>query len=162
MRPSVLIVILAMLAGGAQAQTEARSDKHDLARELIETTGAMNRSVDILDAVLPPLFDIIKRSNPGVSDATLDELKRLALEEYKASLPELIDPIATVYESNYSEDELRQLIDFYKSPLGRKTLEKMPVIFRQSQAIGAVWGKKIGESVVNRIKTEAKKKGLTI
>ncbi|MNT21075.1 hypothetical protein D3C72_1563990 [compost metagenome] len=37
-----------------------------------------------------------------------------------------------IYTSNFSESELKELIAFYESPLGRKVLDKMPALTQQS------------------------------
>ena len=42
--------------------------------------------------------------------------------------PELVK----IYTSNFSESELKELIAFYESPLGKKVLEKMPALTQQS------------------------------
>lgn len=42
--------------------------------------------------------------------------------------PELVN----MYTSNFTEAELKGLIEFYQSPLGRKVLERMPVLTAQS------------------------------
>ena len=44
--------------------------------------------------------------------------------------------ILELYAGAFSEEELRGLIDFYKSPLGAKALEKMPLLMRQGMAVG--------------------------
>ncbi|MNR06324.1 hypothetical protein D3C85_1223910 [compost metagenome] len=37
-----------------------------------------------------------------------------------------------LYTTNFTEQELKDLVAFYQSPLGRKVLEKMPVVTQQS------------------------------
>jgi hypothetical protein len=37
-----------------------------------------------------------------------------------------------LYTSNFSEQEMKDLIRFYESPLGKKVLEKMPTLTAQS------------------------------
>ena len=37
-----------------------------------------------------------------------------------------------LYTSNFSESELKELVAFYQSPLGKKVLEKMPQLTQQS------------------------------
>jgi uncharacterized protein len=44
--------------------------------------------------------------------------------------------ILDLYANAFSEEELRGLIDFYKSPLGAKALEQMPALMRQGMAVG--------------------------
>ncbi|MCY1555288.1 hypothetical protein D9M68_919340 [compost metagenome] len=37
-----------------------------------------------------------------------------------------------LYTSNFNEQELQELVSFYQSPLGRKVLQKMPMLTEQS------------------------------
>jgi hypothetical protein len=86
-------------------------------------------------------------------------LRVIGLAEYRANLPGLTDPMAAIRESLFSEDELRQVIEFYRSALGRKMLEKTPIAIQQGQAFGVAWAKKVGASIEARIKAEAVKRG---
>ena len=44
--------------------------------------------------------------------------------------------ILELYAKAFTEQELRGLIEFYKSPLGTKALEQMPILMRQGMGIG--------------------------
>ena len=44
--------------------------------------------------------------------------------------------ILELYAKAFTEQELRGLIEFYKSPLGAKALEQMPILMRQGMGIG--------------------------
>ncbi len=50
--------------------------------------------------------------------------------------PELEKEMAKVYENAYTKEEMEQLLEFYKTPLGKKTLETMPQIMQESAKIG--------------------------
>lgn len=49
---------------------------------------------------------------------------------------EFVRQILELYVQAFSEEELRGLTQFYKSPLGAKALEKMPMLMRQGMALG--------------------------
>ena len=40
--------------------------------------------------------------------------------------------LVKLYTTNFSEAELKGLIEFYQSPLGKKVMEKMPTLSAQS------------------------------
>jgi len=70
------------------------------------------------------------------------EGKKALLESYQAKADAALDKavgwdklkpeMITLYTSNFSESELKDLITFYQSPLGKKVLEKMPMLTSQS------------------------------
>ena len=41
-----------------------------------------------------------------------------------------------LYVSNFSENEINDMLAFYRSPTGKKFVEKMPVIMQKSMEIG--------------------------
>ena len=46
--------------------------------------------------------------------------------------PKLKPDMVKLYTTNFSESELKDLVAFYQSPLGKKVLEKMPQLTQQS------------------------------
>ncbi len=70
------------------------------------------------------------------------ESKKALLETYQAKANTALDQaigwnklkpdMVKLYTSNFSEQELKDLVAFYQSPLGKKVLEKMPQLTQQS------------------------------
>ncbi|MES2818051.1 MAG: DUF2059 domain-containing protein [Pseudomonadota bacterium] len=68
--------------------------------------------------------------------------KQALLESYQAKANASLDKavgwdklqpdMVKLYTSNFSEQEVKDLIAFYQSPLGKKVLEKMPALTEQS------------------------------
>lgn len=52
--------------------------------------------------------------------------------QQRFNLYELLDRLVPVYARIYTEEELRELIQFYSSPLGQKMLKNSPTILEQS------------------------------
>jgi hypothetical protein len=71
----------------------------------------------------------------------------------EADTEELINMMVPIYAKHYTESDLKELITFYKSPIGQKMVEKLPLISQESFAIGEAWGKKLGEKVNAKLKT---------
>jgi outer membrane lipoprotein-sorting protein len=60
-----------------------------------------------------------------------------------------------IYDSYYTDDEIKQLITFYESPLGRKALRDAPLI----EAEAARQGETIGRELIKRITEKLRAKG---
>jgi hypothetical protein len=43
---------------------------------------------------------------------------------------------AAIYMNAFTEDEFKQMLAFYKTPAGRKALQKMPTLMEEGAAIG--------------------------
>ena len=77
----------------------------------------------------------------------------------KRSLPELEEPVITIYDDNFSADEIKQLVAFYEGPVGRKIVIQLPQVMQQSVTTGQSWGQQVGARAVERIRATAKQKG---
>ena len=77
----------------------------------------------------------------------------------KRSLPELENPVIAIYDDNFSADEIKQLVAFYQSPVGRKIVIQLPQLMQQSVSMGQSWGQQAGARAVERIRAVAKQRG---
>ncbi len=74
--------------------------------------------------------------------AKAPDSKKALLESYQAKAnaaldqaigwPKLKPDMIKLYTDNFTESELKDLVKFYQSPLGKKVLEKMPQVTQQS------------------------------
>jgi hypothetical protein len=72
---------------------------------------------------------------------------------------ELINEAARLYASRFTEQELKEALAFYKTPLGRKLVEEEPRILDQSLKDTQVWADKLSEEVLARFRSEMRKLG---
>jgi hypothetical protein len=63
--------------------------------------------------------------------------------------------MADLYMQTFTEAEVRELIAFYKTPLGRKTLDQMPVLMEEGAKIGADLAKEHQGELEEAIKARA-------
>lgn len=61
------------------------------------------------------------------------EAKKFALEHF--DFDGMMDEIKDLYAEVYTEEELQQILDFYQSPVGVKTITQMPYLVQKSQEI---------------------------
>jgi hypothetical protein len=57
-----------------------------------------------------------------------------------------------IYDKYYTETDIDQLIEFYKSPVGKKMIEVQPQLTQESMLAGQTWGRQIAEKVMHRMK----------
>ena len=61
--------------------------------------------------------------------------KLLDLMQEEMSWEKLKDDYIRIYMSVYTEEEIQELIKFYQSPVGQKTIEQTPILMEQSMEI---------------------------
>lgn len=116
------------------------------AKQALDTTAAPN---DELTTEIKKLLDVSNAVALGVSateslleqqkaantDKNMDAFYARFLETFKSvRVHGLLENIfVKVYRDAYTLDEVKQLTEFYKTPVGKKTLEALPVILQKSQ-----------------------------
>ena len=107
----------------------------DAAAQSVERLALANRLLDALD------FDnsqerFATRQMPGVSPEGLEMYKAFRNVEKKYLTPDKLRPhAARAYASLFDEAELRTLIVFFESPIGRKYTETRPAIADSIQRV---------------------------
>ena len=80
------------------------------------------------------------------SQQTVPEAKKPIFNKYMSKMVEIItetmnwdkikSDMTDLYISNFSENEIHDMLTFYRSPTGKKFIDKMPVIMKRSMEIG--------------------------
>ncbi len=129
------------------------------AHDVMTLSKAADRMTLIIDAMMPAMIDMMRKSAPSMSDSVLSAFKDALREELQKSLPGLIDVESCVYVQHFSIDELHQLATFYQAPLGQKLLAESTGIAKESMAIGMAWGERSGRAAMERALERVKKTG---
>ncbi len=135
--------MFAVVAVSASAQESAKTIK---IRVLISLNGASRAGMSAVKQMLAQY----QKAYPAVDSAVWN---RIAGYYNEKDLTSLFVPI---YERHFSEVEVDEMIDFYKSPAGRKMVEKLPLITSESQAAGKIWGEHIAAKIQKDIEAASK------
>ncbi|MFN7674560.1 DUF2059 domain-containing protein [Flavobacterium sp.] len=122
MKKLLVAVAFAFVTHVGFAQDEAF--KKDVLR-VIEMSGATNQ---------------MKSAKNQILQMVPKEKQAAFIIEFDSTLPSLYDKMATIYMEEYSKEDIKAMIAFYESPVGKKINEKSGVILEKSQAAGQEWG----------------------
>jgi uncharacterized protein len=124
----------------APEETEFRQD----IRKLMVLTGAG----DLGTQVMRQMIDMFKQTYVGVPTEFWDRF----LEQ--AGGDELVELVIPIYERHLTHEDVKGLIAFYESPLGRKLVAQQPLIMEESMLVGQQWGAQLGEDVMSKLQEE--------
>jgi hypothetical protein len=134
-----LVLIGSLLALSAHPAASDESAKRSLALEVMTLTGATSGG----DQLGEGMMAILRPAYPAVPEEIWAKL------EATISLQEIIDLSVPIYMRHFNEEELAELIAFYKSSIGRKMIERMPMVMQEGTRVGAEWrDRKLAEAVV--------------
>jgi uncharacterized protein len=131
------------------------------ARDLVKAMRADEQMKVILPNLLLSMKSSLSRGNPAI-ERDYDAVLPVLMDMMNARMRDFTDMQATVYAQNFSPEELKQLADFYRSPIGQKLVDRMPAIAKQSLMAGQAFGQQIGSELQSRLIQELRKKGHNI
>jgi uncharacterized protein len=92
----------------------------------------------------------------------LNEVAVIVAKKLAGREAEIGDGMAKVYASQFTEQELKDLVTFYKSPLGQKLLTAEPRSIQMSMAYLNQWAQAFGQTVMTEFRAEMRKRGKQI
>ena len=92
----------------------------------------------------------------------LNEVAVIVAQKLAGREKEIGDGMANVYANEFSEQELKDLVTFYKSPLGQKLLVTEPRAIQFSMSYMNGWAQNFSEVVNGEFRAEMRKRGKQI
>ena len=92
----------------------------------------------------------------------LNEVAVIVAQKLAGREKEIGEGMAAVYASDFTEQELKDLVNFYKSPLGQKLLSTEPRAIQQSMGFMNQWAQQFAETVNGEFRAEMRKRGKQI
>lgn len=125
---------LILTCGSAQVLADAKSHAADAERFLL-LARADKLAVPVYAQVQQMFAQRFAESNAPQSEKAVLETYQAqanAALEQAVGWDKLKPDMVKLYTSNFNEQEMKDLIRFYESPLGKKVLDKMPTLTAQS------------------------------
>ena len=92
----------------------------------------------------------------------LNEVALKVAKDLSGGEKEIGDEIAKIYASRFSEQELKDIAAWYKSPLGKKVIEQEPEIFAASRNFMDQWAQTFSQKIIDKFRAEMKARGKNI
>jgi hypothetical protein len=155
---AVAAILWALVLPASAQQKKPSAVAVDTAREIILLKGAAT----IFDPLVPGVIEQSKgtflQQNPALQK-DLDEIAAQLRTEYAPRIKDVLNEVAIRYAGFFTEQELKDLLTFYKSPLGKKSITDEPRALEQGMTYAQEWAVKFNDEVLNRMRAELKKKG---
>jgi len=146
-----------LFAGAALAQQPSPA-AIAIAREVVELKGGNAMFDPVIISMIEQTKAALMQTNPQLAK----DLEAVGLQlrtEFVPRRSELMAEAAKLYANRFSEQELKDMAAFYKSPLGRKMIVQEPLVLDEAFNYVQQWAPRVGEEVMNRFRAEMRKKG---
>ena len=131
--------------------------------QLMEVTGALRVGHQMASSMIGQAFKAMRAADPNLPPRAGDVIKEMIEAEFgKAFAPggEMANIFVTVYAKHFTQDDIRGLITFYESPLGKKVVETLPDVAQESMTLGAQWASVRMPQVMEEIRTRLRAEGV--
>ncbi len=140
-----LIFLLLLNLSPAEVQkpksSDATSEKSQDIRRLMELTGSKKLGEQVLDQ----MFLQLKGQLPKVPEVFWRETRQ------SLNINEMLESMVPVHAKYFTDGEVKELIRFYESPIGRKLTEVTPKISEESMVEGQKWVLKTGQMIEKKL-----------
>lgn len=161
----VLVALIALFAIGiarpAPAQAPAAQPSPGallLAKQIVEIKGVKNIYDPLVRGVVEKTKNMFMQTN-FMWAKDLNEVAAIEEKKYAPRVSELVDATARLYAARFTEQELKQLLVFYQSPIGQKALLEEPKVLDESMAYAGTWGDNLSQEVIESMRDDMKKRG---
>jgi hypothetical protein len=146
---SACMLLFVLLPASSSGISQNNSAHYRAALELLEivnTEKTLERSIDIaLSAQL--------NSNPNLGP--YEDVMRNFLTKYM-SWSSLKEKFVELYMNEFTEEELREMISFYRTDTGRKAVEKLPILLSKGAELGRLAVEGHEDELVEEMQKRAK------
>src|SRR5882757_4494729 len=131
------------------------------AKEILAMKNASAMYASAVPNIVEKTKNVLMQSNLNYQK-DLNEVAVIVAKSLAGREKEIGDGMAQVYANEFSEQELKDLVTFYKSPLGQKLLASEPRAISFSMSYMNDWAQAFSETVNGAFRTEMKKRGKDI
>ena len=131
------------------------------AKEILAMKNANQMYANAVPNIVAQTKDSLLQANLNYQK-DLNEVAVIVAQNLAGREKEIGEGMAQVYASEFTEQELKDLVTFYKSPLGQKLLANEPKAIQLSMSYMNQWAQNFAETVNAQFRAEMRKRGKQI
>lgn len=139
-----IFIILLLVSSTSFAQTDSTKVK-DI-KKLLEVSGTAKAVKTMMTQYMSMMktSPVYKDAPEGFFDKVLTTI----------DFDEFIMLYVPIYDKHFTHSEIKELIAYHESPIGKKVIEKQPLIMADSMQMGKEFGEKLGMKVYQQMLEE--------
>jgi len=129
-----------------------------LAKQIVEIKGVQNIFTPLVRGVVEKTKNMLMQTN-FMWAKDLNEVAAIEEKQLAPRVSELVDATARMYAQHFTEPELKELLAFYQSPIGKKALAEEPKVLDQAMSYSGTWGDNLTQQFIGDMRDQMKKRG---
>ena len=131
------------------------------AKEILTMKNASAMYANAVPGLVQQTKEVLLQSNLNYQK-DLNEVAVIVAQSLAGREKEIGEGMAKIYANEFSEQELKDLVTFYKSTLGQKLLATEPRAIQSSMSYMNQWAQNFSEVVNGQFRAEMRKRGKEI
>jgi len=131
------------------------------AKEILAMKNASAMYANAVPNLVEQTKNVLMQSNLNYQK-DLNEVAVIVAKNLAGREKEIGEGMAQVYANEFTEQELKDLVTFYKSPLGQKLLASEPRAIQFSMSYMNQWAQAFAETINGQFRAEMRKRGKEI
>jgi len=131
------------------------------ATEILNMKHASQVYQNAVPSIVQKTKDVLLQNNLNYQK-DLNEVAPIVAQNLAGRTKEIGDGMAQIYANEFTEQELKDIVAFYKTPLGQKLLSTEPVAIQMSMSYMNKWAQAFAETVNAEFRAEMRKRGKEI
>ncbi|MBW2062477.1 MAG: DUF2059 domain-containing protein [Deltaproteobacteria bacterium] len=118
---------------------------------VVEKSGEAQTFLKVFEIMIESYFETYKSDNREARIA-MTTFKNILMEEIRSSEKDLKWELAKIYAKHFTESELKVIVYFFDSPVGKSWIAKQPILEAEGEELGKDLAQTIMYRVILRIK----------
>lgn len=155
------LLALALLAAPVRADDLTPQKRADI-EQLLVTTGSMALGRQMAQSVIASSIQELRRARPDIPPQVLDLLPGEVMATFDENVGALQGEMVLLYHKYFTGPEIQELLRFYSTDVGRKTIQVLPPLMQEAFAAGQRWGQSLTPRIRERIIERLRANGVRI
>ena len=140
----------------------ATPESRALAAQLTDMIGVNRTSQQLIAVMRAQIVQMVIRNTGKTPEESAKIVDEVMMPDFTSQEKELTNAIVEVWASNFTVEDLKGLIDFYSTPLGKRLIASLPAINQQGMQAGQTWGRQIYQASLQKHKDELTARGVKL
>lgn len=160
----IAVIIVCVLISPAASDNVAPALRADI-EKLMQITGPPDVTRQLSNFFIRQMSQAIKASRPDLPARTYqilgEEINRV-IEEQMTAKGGFLDMVVPIYAKHFNHKDIKGLLEFYQTDLGKKTIKIWPLIIQESMILAQDWSKSLKPLIQKNVNSRFKKEGIDL
>ena len=160
----IVAIITCVLISPAASDNITPAKRADI-EKLMQITGPPAVTKQISNFFIRQMSRSIKAARPDLPAKTyriLGEEINSVIEKQMTAKGGFLDMVIPIYAKHFNHKDIKGLLKFYQTDLGKKTIKIWPLILQESMTLAQDWSKSLGPLIQKNVNSRFKKEGIDL